>query len=52
MVWRIWDPEVVVDELEEDAVAEVDEEEKGRGPKTAHIAEWTTTLPKTAGSAQ
>jgi len=40
-----------VDEVAEvDVVAEVDEEQKGQGPETAHIAEWITTLPKTAGS--
>jgi len=44
------DTEDMVEEAEEDAVAEVDEEEKGRKPETAHIAEWTTAPPKTAGS--
>jgi len=41
---------VAEDEVDEDVVAEVDEEQKGQGPETAHIAEWITTLPKTAGS--
>ena len=45
------DTEDVVDEAEVDAVAEVDEEEKERRIETtAHIAEWTTIPPKTAGS--
>ena len=47
----VGDTEDVVDEVAEvDVVAEVDEEQKGQGPETAHIAEWITTLPKTAGS--
>jgi len=44
------DTEDMVDEVAEvDVVAEVNEQ-KGQGPETAHIAEWITTLPKTAGS--
>ena len=47
----VGDTEDVVDEVAEvDVAAEVDEEQKGQGPETAHIAEWITTLPKTAGS--
>ena len=46
----VGDTKDMVDEMAEvDVVAEVDEQ-KGEGPKTAHIAEWITTLLKTAGS--
>jgi len=39
-----------VDEVEEVAVAEVDEEEKNRRIETAHIAEGIIMPPRTAGS--
>jgi hypothetical protein len=43
---------VVVEVVVADEVVEVvgAVEEKGRRPKTAHIAEWTTIQPKTVGS--